>query len=179
MDGLHVDTFGTLPIDGPAKNSALSQDTSNLDGTCPNRRTSCWERGTDIPNSGLCRVFDSLYILPGNDDKSLGVNKSALELAIRRIRAARLTPLPSKKEDDHHSIALMEERSTRPSPSRLAGENKRENSADESCIGKAWYWLLRKEALRPEFLQTLQTLQLLLLLLPWRQLWPLSHAGGS
>ncbi|KAI8954170.1 hypothetical protein F4801DRAFT_596234 [Xylaria longipes] len=139
MDGLYVDTFGMPPIDDLSNNSALSQSTPNLYCTSPNKPAPCSKRKEKRPNSQLCRIFGSLYNRRGDDNESSGINKSALELAIRRARAVRLSPLSSEKEDDCHRITLEQNKSATNSPLQLASENEGEKLVEESRIVDE-YW---------------------------------------
>ncbi|KAI0859988.1 hypothetical protein F4860DRAFT_525589 [Xylaria cubensis] len=95
MDGLYIDTFGMLPSDDLPNNSALSQSAPDSSCTYPNKPTPCSTHG-------------SLDDRQENDVESSEINRSALELAVHRARATRLSPLSSEKEDDFRRIALMQ-----------------------------------------------------------------------
>ncbi|KAI1755890.1 hypothetical protein F4782DRAFT_551001 [Xylaria castorea] len=108
MDGLHVDTFGMLPIDDLSSNSAISQSTPDSYCTYPNKPAPCSRHKEKRSNSQLCRTFGSFDNRQENDTESPETNRSALELAVRGTRAARLSPLSSEKEDDFRRITLMQ-----------------------------------------------------------------------
>ncbi|KAI0424037.1 hypothetical protein F5Y09DRAFT_336099 [Xylaria sp. FL1042] len=139
MDGLYVDTFGMPPTDDLSNNSALSQSAPNLYCTYLNKPASCSRRKEKRLNSQSCRIFGSLYNQRENYNGSSGINRSELELAVRRNRAARLSPLSSEKEDDCHRIALTQNIPIADSPLRLAGENEGEKLVEESrIVDESW-----------------------------------------
>ncbi|KAI3336720.1 hypothetical protein HD806DRAFT_528313 [Xylariaceae sp. AK1471] len=139
MDGLYIDTFGMLPLDDLSNNSALSQSTPDSYCTYTTKPAACSKRKEKRPNSQLCRIFGSIYNRRENDNESSGINMSALELAIRRTRAARSLPLSSEKEDDCHRITLMQNQSATNSPLWLAGENEGEKLVEEPrIVDESW-----------------------------------------
>ncbi|KAI0810628.1 hypothetical protein GGR55DRAFT_644755 [Xylaria sp. FL0064] len=115
MDGLYVDTFGTLPIDDLSNTSAPSQSTSH-EG--------------DRPNSQSCGISGGLYDQRGNNNESSGINRSALELAVCRTRAARLSPLPSEKENGSHRAAPEQNKAAENEGEKLVEEPR---IVDELC----------------------------------------------
>ncbi|KAI1351779.1 hypothetical protein F5Y01DRAFT_281841 [Xylaria sp. FL0043] len=115
MDGLYVDTFGTLPIEGLSNNSALSQSTSHEGHR---------------PNSHSCGISGGLDDQRGNNNESSGINRSALELAVCRTRAARLSLLPSQKENGSHRAIPEQNKAAENEGEKLVEEPR---IVDESC----------------------------------------------
>ncbi|KAI0544481.1 hypothetical protein F4679DRAFT_576829 [Xylaria curta] len=104
MDGLYTDIFGMLPSDDLSNNSALSQSTPDSYCTYPNKPAPSLKRKK---KEILRRTFGSLDNRQGNDAESSGINKSALEFAVCKTRAAQ-SPLSLEKDDDSHRIALIQ-----------------------------------------------------------------------
>jgi hypothetical protein len=118
MDELYANTLGIPPVYDLSNNAGLPQSTPGSYSAYPNK-----------PKHNQRE----------NDNNSSGVNMSALELAMRRTRAARFAPLSSEKGGNYHLIPLMQNESETNSSFRPAGEYEGKKSVEEPyVVNESW-----------------------------------------